>query len=133
MSKHKDNKALVGRVKKAIKKTRRKLSEEQFDKELQRTINFLSELKDHVSHLQAKAQVAKNGKVAPNTGKPKPEQKDSAKKPEAPKAKSEALLAALPVKAAVTGKAAQSPVKAVAIKAVAVKTVAAKTASKKKS
>lgn len=67
MSKHakdKDHKALVGRVKKAVKKTRRKLSEEQFDKELQRTINFLSELKDHVSHLQTKALAAKNGKLS---------------------------------------------------------------------
>jgi hypothetical protein len=53
MSKHKEHKALVGRVKKAVKKTRRKLSEDQFNKELQRTISFLSELKDHVSHLQA--------------------------------------------------------------------------------
>jgi hypothetical protein len=62
MSKHKEHKALVGRVKKAVKKTRRKLSEEQFDKELQRTINFLSELKEHVSHLQAKEKTAAQGK-----------------------------------------------------------------------
>ena len=74
-SKDKDHKALVVRVKKAVKKTRRKLSEEQFDKELQRTINFLSELKDHVGHLQAKALAAKNGKLPAAPAAAKPEKK----------------------------------------------------------
>jgi hypothetical protein len=36
---------LVGRVKKVIKKSRRKLSEEKFEKELQRTIEFLAQLR----------------------------------------------------------------------------------------
>ncbi len=35
---------LVGRVKKVIKKSRRKLGEEKFEKELQRTIKFLAQL-----------------------------------------------------------------------------------------
>lgn len=35
---------LVGRVKKVIKKSRRKLSEEKFEKELRRTIEFLAQL-----------------------------------------------------------------------------------------
>src|SRR5262245_53737136 len=35
---------LVGRVKKVIKKSRRKLGEEKFEKELQRTIEFLAQL-----------------------------------------------------------------------------------------
>src|SRR5262245_62580919 len=34
---------LVGRVKKVIKKSRRKLGEEKFEKELQRTIEFLAQ------------------------------------------------------------------------------------------
>ena len=36
---------LVGRVKKVIKKSRRKLGEEKFEKELQRTIEFLAQLR----------------------------------------------------------------------------------------
>lgn len=78
MSKHKDHKALVGRVKKAVKKTRRKLSEDQFHKELQRTINFLSEIKDHVGHLQTKEKAVAQDKaksaaatVKPAAAKPK--------------------------------------------------------------
>jgi hypothetical protein len=43
--KRKDRKALVGRVKKAVKKSRRKLSEEKFDKELRRTIAFLEQIR----------------------------------------------------------------------------------------
>lgn len=36
--------ALIGRVKKVIKKSRRKMGEEKFEKQLQRTIAFLEEL-----------------------------------------------------------------------------------------
>ena len=35
------SKALIGRVKRAVKKSRRKMDEERFHKELQRTIKFL--------------------------------------------------------------------------------------------
>src|SRR5262249_43536703 len=42
--KSKARKALIGRVKKVVKKSRRKLSEEKFKKELQRTIAFLEQL-----------------------------------------------------------------------------------------
>ncbi len=35
------SKALIGRVKRAVKKSRRKMNEERFRKELQRTIKFL--------------------------------------------------------------------------------------------
>jgi hypothetical protein len=42
--KNKKGAALVGRVKKVIKRSRRKLSEEKFEKQLQRTIAFLEEL-----------------------------------------------------------------------------------------
>ena len=43
--KEKSGNALVGRVKKVIKKSRRKMGEEKFEKELQRTIGFLEELR----------------------------------------------------------------------------------------
>ena len=109
MSKHskdKDHKALVVRVKKAVKKTRRKLSEEQFDKELQRTINFLSELKDHVSHLQAKTLAAKNGKPPAAPPAAKPEKKVAVKvQPATPPV----------VAAVVAAQAAKPAVKAAAI------------------
>ena len=48
--KRKDRKALVGRVKKVVKKSRRKLGEEKFEKELQRTITFLERLQHTLVH-----------------------------------------------------------------------------------
>jgi hypothetical protein len=47
--KGKDGKVLMKRVKKAIKRSRRKLSEEKFEKELQRTISFLEELQQRIN------------------------------------------------------------------------------------
>lgn len=49
-AKGKDGKALIGRVKKAIKKSRRKMSEEKFERELQRTILFLENMQQHLNH-----------------------------------------------------------------------------------
>lgn len=49
MLKDKNGKALVGRVKKVVKKSRRKLGEEKFEKELQRTITFLEELHNRIA------------------------------------------------------------------------------------
>src|SRR5262245_3827010 len=43
---------LVGRVKKVIKKSRRKLGEEKFEKELQRTIEFLAQLRVKLDNSQ---------------------------------------------------------------------------------
>ena len=99
MSKHKEHKALMGRVKKAVKKTQRKLSEDQFNKELQRTINFLSELKEHMSHLQAKEKAVVKDQVKAAMTKP-PEDKPAAKpKAKTPKSASKgAVKAALPAK-----------------------------------
>jgi hypothetical protein len=51
---------LVGRVKKVIKKSRRKLGEEKFEKELRRTIEFLAQLQ---TKLDATHSVRGNGKV----------------------------------------------------------------------
>lgn len=57
---------LVGRVKKVIKKSRRKLGEEKFEKELQRTIEFLAQLQVKLdSHPEGK----ENGRVAKKTEK----------------------------------------------------------------
>src|SRR5262245_8724452 len=47
---------LFGRVKKVVKKSRRKLGEEKFEKELQRTIEFLAQL-------QVKLDNSSNGQV----------------------------------------------------------------------
>ena len=51
--KGKDGKLLMKRVKKAIKRSRRKLSEEKFEKELQRTISFLEELQQRINRSPA--------------------------------------------------------------------------------
>lgn len=89
---------LVGRVKKVIKKSRRKLSEEKFEKELQRTIKFLAQLQtkldnSHSAKTIDKAPANVEKKPAPKAGKkveqkaarnaPKKEQPDkkSVKKP----------------------------------------------------
>lgn len=42
--KDKNGDALIGRVKKVIKKSRRKMGDEKFEKQLQRTIAFLEEM-----------------------------------------------------------------------------------------
>jgi hypothetical protein len=61
----KDKDALVGRVRKVVKKSRRKLGEEKFEKELQRTISFLTELRDRLKDAPAKtAKTAKPVKPA---------------------------------------------------------------------
>lgn len=57
VSKSKSN--LVGRVKKVIKKSRRKLGEEKFEKELRRTIEFLAQLQ---TKLDASHGAKENGK-----------------------------------------------------------------------
>ena len=51
---------LVGRVKKVIKKSRRKLGEEKFEKELRRTIEFLAQLQMKIGALHA---AKENGKA----------------------------------------------------------------------
>ena len=66
---------LVGRVKKVIKKSRRKLGEEKFEKELQRTIEFLAQLRakldnSHGVKASDKAPAKVGGKKpAPKAGK----------------------------------------------------------------
>jgi len=65
---------LVGRVKKVIKKSRRKLGEEKFEKELQRTIEFLAQLRakldnSHGVKASDKAPAKAGKKPAPKAGK----------------------------------------------------------------
>jgi transcriptional antiterminator len=50
--KGKQQDVLVGRIKKAIKKSRRELSEEKFEKQLQRTIAFLEEIQSKLNESQ---------------------------------------------------------------------------------
>jgi hypothetical protein len=65
---------LVGRVKKVIKKSRRKLGEEKFEKELQRTIEFLAQLRakldnSHDVKASDKSPAKVGKKTAPKAGK----------------------------------------------------------------
>lgn len=89
---------LVGRVKKVIKKSRRKLGEEKFEKELRRTIEFLAQLQtkldnslDATESGKALAKVEEKParragkkvekKAAQNAQKKAPADKKSVKKP----------------------------------------------------
>ncbi|MCI0666329.1 MAG: hypothetical protein L0220_35215 [Acidobacteria bacterium] len=55
--KEKNGDAMIGRVKKVVKKSRRKLSEEKFEKQLQRTIAFLEELQSKLNETNNTASV----------------------------------------------------------------------------
>jgi hypothetical protein len=50
--KDEDEDVLVGRIKKVVKKSRRKLSEEKFERQLQRTIAFLEQLQTKLNDTQ---------------------------------------------------------------------------------
>src|SRR5262245_43980008 len=74
--KEKNGDAMIGRVKKVVKKSRRKLSEEKFEKQLQRTIAFLEELQSKLNETnnvasvtgsvrQKKTVVSKKAKTTP--------------------------------------------------------------------
>jgi hypothetical protein len=65
---------LVGRVKKVIKKSRRKLGEEKFEKQLRRTIEFLAQLQttldnSHAAREGGKALAKVEKKPSPKAGK----------------------------------------------------------------
>src|SRR5262245_46297238 len=65
---------LVGRVKKVVKKSRRKLGEEKFEKELRRTIEFLAQLKtkldnSHADEEGGKALAKVEKRPSPKAGK----------------------------------------------------------------
>jgi hypothetical protein len=61
---------LVGRVKKVVKKSRRKLSEEKFDRQLQRTIAFLEELRTKLNDSQNSVVIEKKKTTAERKTKP---------------------------------------------------------------
>ncbi len=84
-AKDKDGNALVGRVKKAVKKSQRKLGEEKFEKELQRTIAFLEEFQHKLNKAPAghseKPEEKKAESATEKPGKPsKPSGKKAAEK-----------------------------------------------------
>jgi hypothetical protein len=65
---------LVGRVKKVIKKSRRRLGEEKFEKQLRRTIEFLAQLQTKLDNSHAPGESGKalakvEKKPAPRAGK----------------------------------------------------------------
>lgn len=66
--KDKEKSVLVGRVKKVIKKSRRKLSDEKFEKELMRTISFLEELQTRMNKADQPSEEAQ-AKPAKKSGK----------------------------------------------------------------
>ena len=73
-------KELVQRVKKAVKKSRRKLGAEKFEKELTRTITFLEDLQKKVAQLVAAKAAAAKKAVKPATAKKTAAKKTTAKK-----------------------------------------------------
>lgn len=85
-TKEKGDKVLMRRVKKAVRKSRRKLSEEKFEKELNRTIAFLETLQHKINGAPAgeAASVAApeppaNKKSKDQTAKTKPKTKPKKK------------------------------------------------------
>jgi len=102
-AKSKERAVLVGRVKKVVKKSRRRLSEEKFEKELQRTITFLEQLQaklgaprdGHATTLVAAVELT-DAADAPRAGK---KDKKSKKKDALPTA----TAAPAPVEAALPG------------------------------
>lgn len=58
--------ALVGRVKKVIKKSRRKMGDEKFEKQLKRTIGFLEELQRRMNEAE-NGKAEKKARPAPKT------------------------------------------------------------------
>ena len=93
--KDKNGDALVGRVKKVIKKSRRKMGEEKFEKQLQRTIAFLEELQRKLTDA-ATSKPEKKAKAAPkDSGKPKAKKSDKKQKAKAKPSKK--AMAAEPI------------------------------------
>jgi hypothetical protein len=77
---------LVGRVKKVVKKSRRKLSEEKFEKQLQRTITFLEELQTKLNDTQ-NSEAEPGKKKTASDRKAKPDSLSRRDKPSATSAK----------------------------------------------
>lgn len=98
LTRDKNGKELVGRVKKVVKKSRRKLGEEKFEKELQRTIAFLEELQNRIADAE-NGQSKNNSKKKDKTGKKNARNAKSrkpAKKEKANRAKAVPEVASVP-------------------------------------
>ena len=61
-TKEKEKKPIVEKVSKVINKSRRRLSEDNFEKELQRTIQFLEEIKSKLHEGPAPEKSKRSGK-----------------------------------------------------------------------
>jgi hypothetical protein len=59
------SKALIGRVKRAVKKSRRKMDEERFHKELRRTIQFLEGINEKITASPRKSGKGSSTNVTP--------------------------------------------------------------------
>ncbi len=96
-NKRKERKELVGRVKKVIKKSRRRLTEEKFEKELQRTIAFLEQMQETMAKNHAEKTSAGNSKAKPAKKlAAKPDAKSSVAAGAKPDAKSPVTSGAAP-------------------------------------
>ncbi|HKX29685.1 MAG TPA: hypothetical protein VJ302_18490 [Blastocatellia bacterium] len=86
----KDEDALVGQVKKVIKKSRRKLSEQKFEKQLRRTIAFLEDLQSKLvnsTNSVGETPRRKRTKTVKKTAKKaRPKPKTASKKKKTPRA-----------------------------------------------
>lgn len=72
--KEKPRKPLLARVQKVVRKSRRKLSEEHFEKELQRTIAFLGELQTKIGEAPLPEKSGKGSKKKADSKKQKRDQ-----------------------------------------------------------
>lgn len=100
---YKDKKALVGRVRKVVKKTQRKLGDEKFEKELQRTIGFLTELRDKLNRTAGNSARKTTAAQPPPKAPAKPATKVATKAAAKPPAKAPAKAAAKVSAAAAVG------------------------------
>ena len=76
--KEKPKKPLLARVQKVVRKSRRKLSEEHFEKELQRTIAFLGEIQAKIGEVSLPEKSGKGDKKKTGSKKRKHDQTTSA-------------------------------------------------------
>jgi len=70
--KEKGRKSLIRRVKKAVKKSRKRLNEERFEKELERTIAFLEEIRGKMGEVAAEPESGEASKLATEAASPQP-------------------------------------------------------------
>lgn len=77
--KEKNGNALVGRVKKVVKKSRRKMGDEKFEKQLQRTIAFLEEFQIKMAKTETRKAEKKKKPAKPKNSSQQKKAKPAAK------------------------------------------------------